>query len=266
MECGSYARGMEPTVERFRALARSTPWRWSTLRYTEQQPDWSHPADGPVRVLIRRPKLARVERLDGTLLRVIREEPQTATPLSRDGNARPVELPGASGAMVDLDADGLVRRRPDRWDHDTDTAMIGNYYGVAMLDPLELADGHDGGPGATIENLRVVDHHGRETWEAILRPTVVYDPRCSCCSLLLSELIEEAGFDLRAEDPGFVYPDAHRVRLDVATGVCVANEQLGGSRAGTGHDIAIEAVDEPMDDELFPPRERSRWSSFRRRP
>jgi hypothetical protein len=81
-----------------------------------------------------------------------------------------------SDAVVDLDADGLVRRRPDRWDLDTDTAMIGNYYDVAMLDPLELADGHDGGPGTTIEDLRVVDHHGREAWEAILRPTARLRP------------------------------------------------------------------------------------------
>jgi hypothetical protein len=256
---------MEPSAERFRALARSSPWRWSTLRYTEQQPDWSHPDDRPVRVLIRRPKLARVERLDGTLLRVLREDPQTVTPLSRDGNAKPVQLPGVSDAVVERDADGLVRRRPGRWEIDTDTAMIGNYYNVALLDPLELADGHDGGPGTTIAQVRVVDHHGREAWEAVLRPTAGYDPRCSCCSLLLSELIADDGMDLRAEDPSFAYPDAHRVRLDVATGVCVANEQLGGTRAGTGHDIAIEAVDEPMGDELFPRSEPPRWSKLLRR-
>jgi hypothetical protein len=255
---------MEPTVERFRALARSSPWRWSTLRYVQQQ-DPSGRGEGPVRVRIRRPKLARVERLDGTLLRVLREEPQTFTPLSRDGNARPVELPGVADAVVDFDADGLVRRRPEGWEYDADTAMVGNYYDVAMLDPLELADGHDGGPGTIIEDVRIVDHRGREAWEAILRPTAVYEPRCPCCSLLLSELIEEAGSELRAEDAGFAYPDAHRVRLDVETGVCVASEQLGGTRAGTGHDITIEAVNEPMGDELFPPPEPARWSRFPRR-
>src|SRR5680860_10269 len=195
---------MDPTIERFRSLARSSPWRWSTLRYVQQQ-DPSGRDDGPVRVLIRRPKLARVERLDGTLLRVLREEPQTVTPLSRDGNASPVELPGVSDAVVDLDADGFVRRRPGRWDGDTDAAMVGNYYDVAMLDPLELADGHDGGPGTTVLDLHVVDHHGREAWEATLRPTAVYDPRCPCCALLLFEQIEDAGIDLRAEDPGFTY-------------------------------------------------------------
>jgi hypothetical protein len=257
---------MGPTVDRFRALARSSPWRWSTLRYTEQRPDWVPPDEGPVRVLIRRPKYARVERLDGTLLRVLAEEPRTVTPLSRGGDAEPLVVPGASDAVVDLDADGLVRRRPDRWELDTDDAMVGNYYQVAVLDPVELADGHDGGPGATIEAVRAVDHHGREAWEAILRPTAVYDPRCPCCPLLLSELIEDDGLGLRADDPGFVYPDAHRLRLDVGTGVCVANEQLGGSRAGTGHEITIEAVDEPMGDELFPPPEPARRSRFLRRP
>ena len=105
--------------------------------------------------------------------------------------------------VVDLDADGVVRRRPDRWECDTDSAMIGNYYDVAMLDPLELADGYDGGPGTTIDELRIVDHRDREAWQAILRPTAGYDPRCPRCSLLLSAL--------------------------------------------------IEAVDEPMGDELFPP-------------
>ncbi len=265
MGCGSYAGEMESTVERFRALARSSPWRWSTLRYTEQQPDWMPAGDGPVRVLIRRPKLARIEYLDGTLRGIRREEPQTVAPLSRDGNASPVELPGASGAVVEYDADGFVSRRPGRWHLDTDVAMVGNYYNVAVFDPVELADGHDGGAGATVEDVRVVDHHGRETWEAILRPTAVYDPRCPCCSLLLSELIEESGLDLRDQYPDFIYPDAHRVRLDVQTGVCVANEQLGGSRAGAGHDIAIDAVDAPMGDELFPPRARSRWSRLLRR-
>lgn len=255
---------MDPTIERFRALARSSPWRWSTLRYVQQQ-DPSGDGGEPVQVFIRRPKLARIERLDGTLLQVLRDEPQTATPLSRDGSASPVVVPGVSDAMVDLDADGLVTRRPERWRHDTDAAMIGNYYDVAMLDPLELADGSDGGPGTSVEALRSVDHHGREAWEAVLRPTAAYDPRCSCCALLLSQLIEDDGFDLRAEDPDLTYPDANRVRLDVVTGVCVANEQLGGSRAGTGHDIVIEAVDEPMDDGLFPAPEPARWSRFLRR-
>ena len=48
----------------------------------------------------------------------------------------------------------------------------------------------------------------------------------------------------------------------VATGVCVYNEQFGGTRNGFDHDLAIEAVDEPMGDELFPQPPPSRWARF----
>lgn len=249
---------MDPTIERFRALARSSPWRWSTLRYVQER----HPSGrdhNRVRVFIRRPKTARVEQLDGTLLRVHSGEPQTVTPLSRHGNAPPVTLPGPSDVEVELDQVGLVRQRPGRWQLDTDTVMIGNYYDMALLDPVELADGGDDGPGATIEDLHVVEHRGRQAWEAVLRPTAAYDPLCPCCPLLLSELFEDVGHGLREDDPGFVYPDGHRVRIDVATGICVYNEQLGGTRNVQGHDLSIEAVDEPMPDELFPQPPPSRW-------
>lgn len=56
---------------------------------------------------------------------------------------------------------------------------------------------------------------------------------------------------MREHDPDVRYADAHHVRLDVATGVCVYTEEIGGSRAGTGHDMRIDAVDEPMPDYLF---------------
>ena len=205
MSAGSYAVWMDPTIERFRALARSSPWRWSTLRYVQER-DPSGRDQNLVRVFIRRPRLARVEQLD------------------------------------------------------TDSVMIGNYYDLAFLDPVELTDGGDDVPGATIEDLHVVDHRGRQAWEAVLRPTADYDPLCPCCSLLLSEQLEDAGLDLREDEPDFVYPDAHRVRIDVGTGVCVYNEQLGGTRNGSGHDLAIEAVDEPMGDQLFPQHPPSHWA------
>jgi hypothetical protein len=136
---------------------------------------------------------------------------------------------------------------------------------VAMLDPVELADGHDGQPGTSVERLRAVDHRARSAWEAVVRPTASYDPRCSCCALLLSEAAARlqaraGGPGPRDADPAFEVPDAHRVRLDVATGICVESEQLGGSRAGWGHDVRIEAVDGPMADDLFPSRQpRPRW-------
>ena len=171
-------------------------------------------------------------------------------------------LPGPSDIEVELDDNGLVRRRPGRGQLDTDTAMFDNSHDMALLAPVELADGGDDGPGATIEDLHVVDQRGRKAWEAVLRPTPDHDPLCPCCPLLRSELFENAGHGLRENDPGFVYPNGHRVRIDVATGICVYNEQLGGTRNVQGHDISIEAVDEPMGDEMFPQPPPSRWETF----
>ena len=51
---------MEVDIERFRALARSSPRLWSTLRYVRLQHSIVSETV-PVRVLVRRPKLARLE-------------------------------------------------------------------------------------------------------------------------------------------------------------------------------------------------------------
>lgn len=109
---------------------------------------------------------------------------------------------------------------------------------------------------ASISGLTEVDHHGRVAWQADLRPNPSYDPRCGCCPLLFSKASEDweadaGGPTLRERDPTLRYADAHRVRLDVATGVCVYTEELGGTHAGSGHEMRIEAVDKPMHDALF---------------
>lgn len=127
-----------------------------------------------------------------------------------------------------------------------------------MLDPWELADpgGADDPPAATVDELAEVTHHGHRAWQALLRPTEHYAPRCSCCALLPSPQSDarqaRAGGPLpHWAAPGFSYADAHRVRLDVGTGMCVFREQVGGSADGAGHDLAIEAVNEDMADSLF---------------
>lgn len=68
-------------------------------------------------------------------------------------------------------------------------------------------------------------------------------------------------------DPEFAYADAHRVCLDTETGACVWTEELAGTAAGIGIDVAIETVDEPMPDDLFPEHKgllRRRWDRSRR--
>ncbi|SFO91431.1 hypothetical protein SAMN05660464_1518 [Geodermatophilus dictyosporus] len=202
-----------PSADAFRALARSSPERWSTLRFTERRRRdgaWS----APVRAWLRRPDLLRVEDAGGRLLGVVRE----------------------TGA-----------------DHDP---MWQDYRWVAELRPEELADGLDpdarapaAGAALELDGLREVEHAGRPAWEALAVPTDRYEPRCGCCPLLRSRRVDELEWGSVPE--GVEYPTAHLVRLDVRTGVCVWAEALDGTYAGETHDLRIEAVDEPVPDDLF---------------
>lgn len=248
-----------PTADDFAALARSSPWLWSTLRFTLS----GRHAGGelpPVRAWLRRPDMLRVENIDGELQQIVHEPRSSVAVLAAgpgDGSTSTRELPWAT----DPDAprprardDGLVTERPGGWSASTsyDAPMYQNYYWVALLDPVELADGTDhetGGtrPGTTISEVREVDHHGRAAWEAVVAPAQGYEPRCGCCSLLRSAAGDQAEWKRPLLDS---YPEAHRVRLDRETGVCVSSHAIGGDPVSE-HDVLIEAVDMPMDDELF---------------
>ncbi len=219
-----------PTTDEFTALARSSPGRWTSLRFTL---DWQR-GPGPVRAWLRRPDRLRVEALDGALVSVVREPPET----------------------------------------ERDAPFYENYFWIAMLDPIELADGRNvetgepDGPALLIDELTEVDHGGRPAWEAVVRPTAAYEPRCGCCPLLRTRAVDLWEYADYPEHILAAYPDAFRVRLDVGTGVCVFTEELGGLTPGVRHDLRIEAVDEPMADDLFVPprrgplRRRSGWSAL----
>jgi hypothetical protein len=145
--------------------------------------------------------------------------------------------------------------------------MYQDYFWVAMLDPVELADGGDWGhrdlgTALDIDEVTEVDHFGRPAWEAVVRPTEDYEPRCGCCSLLRTQRIDLLEYG--ADGPQLLseYPEAFRVRLDVGTGVCVQTEEIGGLTPGAGHAVRIEAVDEPMDDALFRNRRPRRQQRF----
>jgi hypothetical protein len=224
-----------PSADAFAALARSSPWRWTTLRFSAR---WTRPEDrggAAVRAWLRRPDRLRVETVDGGLLRIVREQRRAEVPA-------PVLRP-----------DGLVAERPrEGCSVETyDSPFYENYFWTAMLDPVEFADGNGppGAPGVAVDSVTEVDHHGRPTWEAVLRTAEDYLPRCACCALLWSresDLLEYGPDGLRD-----AYPGAYRVRLDVGTGVCVLTEELDGTPRGRGHELRIEAVDEPMADGLF---------------
>ena len=229
------------TPDAFAALARSSPWRWTTLRfsarwYPGESPRW------PVRAWLRRPDVVRVETMDGALLQVVRER-SDGRPLPGDRDfPEPARRP-----------DGLVARRDRAWVDAFDAPMYQNYFWVAMLDPVELAEGFDedsgaASPGTVIEDVREVDHGGRPAWEAVVGTTRAYAPRCGCCALLPTRDGDQD--DVGPPVPLAEYPEAFRVRLDVGTGVCVLTRALD-ARVRYGHDLLIEAVDEPMGDALF---------------
>jgi hypothetical protein len=272
-ETGAVSR---PSAADFAALARSSPWRWQTLRFTACWPGdrWRTQR---LRAWLRRPDRLRVETLHGELVQVVEESRVKGAHRTAGGDWQPSMQPwwtDAGAPEPQLRADGLVTARADRFASGVcyDAPMYRDYFWVAMLDPVELADGHspdaDGSlPGTEIDTVTEVDHYERPAWEAIVRPTPAYEPRCTCCALLRSREVDiaeaesGAGYDIVLDE----YPHAYRVRLDTATGVCVLTEAIGGTTADTGHELQIEAVDTPMPDNLFrstasPESPRPGWS------
>ena len=212
---------MDPTPERFRRLARSAPYRWHELQL---EGTWGRRL-GPFRFLLERPDLVRVERLDGTLVHEARHGSEGGGVVhDRTGRALPTEvLP-----PPELDEDGLVAA-PRRWREAPEVPYYSDYRFVAVLDPHELSQGVD------VLEVRALEHGGRSAWEALLRPTDEYDPRCPCCPLLQS-LECDLSMDV---EPQPSYADAHLVRLDVGTGVCVRTQEVGGPYDGLVHNLVV---------------------------
>lgn len=221
---------MTPTPERFGRLARSSPWRWDAVSFTCT---WS--GRPGVRATVQRPDRLRVEDLRGKVLfdGVQGIGPVVATLTSEGGDGG--RVPDRPEPV--FDDDGLVRSARRVWTEPDGAPMWQDYRWVAMLDPAELVDGTDGAPGTELLALQAVEHGGRAAWEAVLRPTAQYEPRCSCCPLLWSEVSD--AYEDRVQGP---YADAHRVRLDVQTGICVLTAEVGGPRDGEGHDLRLERV------------------------
>jgi hypothetical protein len=202
---------VDPTPERFRRLARSAPYRWSRLVL---EGTWG-PQVQPVRALVVQPDHVRVDPLDG------RPEPPATGGLGP--YVPPLPVPPA------VDADGLVpaSRRP--WSDGPEVPFWQDYRFVAVLDPYELS------AGVEVRDLVAVEHGGRPAWQAVLRPGPDYDPRCACCPLMQTR---QTDLD-EGRDPLPAYADAHLVRLDVGTGVCVLAREVGGPRDGQGHELVV---------------------------
>lgn len=209
---------MDLTEESFRALARSSPWRWRSVHLVRES--GGPVGDGGVEAWIRRPDLLRV--VDHGRVHVVR------------------------GATDEVE--------PERG---TDP-MWQSYDWVAMLAPVELADGEDG-PGATLTDLRETQRRGRLIWWANAVPTEAYWPRCGCCPLLWSEVSDRDEYD--SDHTPFVstadYPTSYEVALDVDTGICVAVHAQGGTPVSPDHEVQIIAVDEDYGDAFFTKQRRN---------
>lgn len=234
---------MQPDVDSFRALARSSPWRWRTLHFTHRD------GQGVVEAWVRRPAELMV-RTAGRPDEYISGLPYVYSEV-RSTSGGPVAQPPPHRLPHEVTPayrpDGLVAERLSSFDVDYDDPMYGNYSWVAMLDPVELS--HD----VRVERLRVDDVGGRPAWRALLVAEAGYDPRCggNCCELLYSQAGLLSDFDDASQVPeawrGRVYPDGYDVALDVETGVVVRCHPVGGDGDAPWLENDLHEVDADLD-------------------
>jgi hypothetical protein len=235
---------MHPTADDFRALARSSPWRWTTLHFQHRS---SFP--GACEAWVRRPGQLLVRRSAGQS-EYVSGVPYSTSPVVITSTPEGVDWvdhrPEPEEEPV-FRPDGLVDSRPHGWYFQHSDPMWGNYSWTAMLDPDELSH------HVEVANLRPVDVAGRSAWRADLRALPGYEPRCggNCCDLIYSEAGLRADFPEPEDVPeswrGRVYPDHYDVALDVQTGVVVRCLPIGGLDDASWLENDILGVDKDLD-------------------
>ncbi|WP_411375881.1 hypothetical protein ACLH0K_05840 [Arthrobacter sp. MPF02] len=223
-------------VATFRNLCRSSPWKWQSLRFEywdEPFADAPSPAASLVRAWLRRPGALRLESADGLVL-----HSTTGINDSRDGlyvsSTRKSWLLPPQLVTPVYDGSGYVKRRPEAAYGEPG---FGNGRFSAALDPVELAGSFPvplefpGSNAVLVEAVRAVTHEARPAFEAVVAPTAAYHPADPAAPLCLA--------------------GRSRVRVDLATGVCVASQSLEPGMDNYGHWIRILGVDEYMLDDLF---------------
>lgn len=255
-----------PSADDFRALARSSPWRFTTLHWTSRDFGRNDETD-VVEAWLRRPGHLTVR--DGQGVHVVEGTPYgTPVRLERPASTAapgPFVNPGlapresepvrraapATAPRPVLRPDGLVDERPSGYHYEHGDPMWQNYRWTAMLDPEELSHHVD------LADVHAAERTGRLTWWATATPQDGYDPRCGCCPLLLGRVSVELEYGPFDDDSGRRgwetawedLPSTYLVGLDVQTGIVVDITPLdgtGGTRLGT----SIHSVDAA----LIPPR------------
>lgn len=250
---------MQLSEDSFRALARSSPWRWRSLHFTRRGGEeetveaW---LTRPGELVVRDARGRRhVQHLD---LNATRGTVSVSVSVADGGEgaaarteaarilAQPVRWAGDLTPVVRLD--GLVAHRPDDWSASYETPFWENYRWAAMLDPVELADGsieRDDGvvqcEGTVVTDLREGEHRGRPAWRATVAPAEHYEPLCGCCPLLWSRIADVLEYGDEAP-AGRNYPIAFEVALDVQAAIVVELVPLGGERPNDTLDVEIHDV------------------------
>lgn len=211
-----------PDADDLRTLARSAPWRFTTLHWTHRRASFDRPTELTVQVeaWLRRP-WQLTTRMNG------RVGAETEPPYTSSvWDSRPPTPPTAVEPV--RRADGLVLQRPSSVDVDYDDPMTLDYSWVAMLDPVELA------VGVELTDVHEGARHGRATWWATAVPTPGYEARCGgCCDLLPTAVAWRAESRRQGRESGFPHlpalATAYLVGLDVQTGVVVDVTPLDGT-------------------------------------
>ncbi|WP_270260827.1 hypothetical protein [Kocuria marina] len=236
---------MPDTVD-FRALAASSPWRFTTAHFTHRRQvhGGATAEGGPVEAWLDRSRHRVVVRTAEGV------EVAEGAPYSGAGRGPDSELLSPLAGVV-LRPDGLVAQRPEEWHLDHGDPMWQDYRWTAMLDPVELCQ------GVEISDVTATVLRGRTTWAATCRPLVGqgedwvggYLPRCGCCPLLDSPAsrIYEYGLEDPTLNAGLA--TVYRVHLNVGTGIVVDLTPLDGTE-GVSLTTVIHDVDEPVDPPL----------------
>lgn len=261
------------TADTFRHIARSSPWRWQTVRFELHRKfpnasdggagnTWVPPADAvadpgnatragareraraaarseeadptlSLNCWVRRPGALRVETLDGKLLASTTRINESRDSLFISGNRKPWLLPPSLVNPV-KDADGFVVRRPEALYGEP---AYGSGRAAAALDPVELAGDRPVPLEAPFANVAEIADIAAVSHHGRSAVEAVLTPNPS-----YHPLFPEAPL---------LFPGRTAVRIDLETGICVASQSLDGDTAGAGHWIVLLGVDEYMLDDLF---------------